>query len=47
MVSGGWTTADHHLIFRGEHLNSQAIDRNYTVGNGDRVQVIFRLLPFE
>jgi hypothetical protein len=33
------------LRFRDDYLNDQPIGANYTVGNGNRVQIIYNLLP--
>ena len=35
------------LALRGDSLNGQPVGNNYTVGNGNRVYVIFNLLPYQ
>jgi hypothetical protein len=35
------------LVFEEDNLNGKPIGPNYTVGNGNRVQIIFNLLPYK
>ena len=35
------------LIFEGDNLNGDPIGPNYTVGSGNRVQIVFNVLPYK